>query len=108
METLNIIMVLVAVFSAGLTIGILIKNKEVQSLKDEIDWHESKYNTIVDAYSDCLVRQYRIQTSVPDVSRKAEAPAVAKKKAGRPKGSTNKSKKDGGSTTRKYTRKSSK
>ena len=33
---------------------------------------------------------------------------VVKKKAGRPKGSTNKPKQDGKPTTRKYTRKSSK
>ena len=93
----------------GICVGLLINDKRIKRLKEQIDDLEEDYSNLVDKYTECIVEKHRIQFEqylkpIPPVKKDV----VVKKKVGRPKGSTNKTKKDGGSTTRKYTRKSSK
>ena len=94
----------------GICAGFLIKNKQIKNLKDELDYLEHSYSNLVDSYTECIVEKHKLKFEsylkpIPPVKKEE---VVVKKKAGRPKGSTNKSKQDGKPTTRKYTRKSSK
>jgi len=82
----------------GTCIGLLIRNKQIESLKNQIDAADGSYARLLDLYMEKFYEQSLA---------KARA-NVAKKKPGRPKGSKNKPKQDGKPTTRKYTRKSSK
>ena len=94
----------------GICVGLLMKDKQIKRLKEQIDDLEEDYSHLVDKYTESIVERHRIQFEkylnpiLP--ARKQES--VTKKKAGRPKGSTNKPKTNGGPTTRKYTSKSSK
>jgi hypothetical protein len=82
----------------GICIGLLIKDKQIKRLKDQIDAAHRSYDALLDVYMERFYSQSL---------EKARA-NVVKKKVGRPKGSTNKPKTNGKPTTRKYTRKSSK
>lgn len=85
----------------GICIGLLIRSKQIQNLKDEIAAGDNSYMNLLDKYMELFSLNRKLMAA-NDKSK------VAKKSPGRPKGSKNKTKKDGGSTTRKYTRKSSK
>jgi len=112
MEIFNVFDVCVFAFtglSTGMAIGLAVRNKKTKNLQDELDYLENKYNNLVDDYTECVIEKHRLQfekylKAIPPVEKEV----VVKKKAGRPKGSTNKPKSNGRSTTRKYTRKSSK
>jgi pantothenate kinase len=82
----------------GICIGLLIRNKQINDLKYQIDAADGSYTRLLDLYMEKFYAQSLEKARVN----------VAKKKAGRPKGSTNKPKDNGRPTTRKYTRKSSK
>ena len=82
----------------GICVGLLIREKQIKRLKDLIDAGHRSYDTLLDVYME------RFYSQSLDKARAN----VAKKKPGRPKGSTNKPKTNGRPTTRKYTRKSSK
>jgi len=110
METFEACVFILMGLSTGMAIGLAIRNKKTKNLQDELDYLENRYNSLVDDYTECVIEKHKLQFEkylkpIPPVKKEE---VVAKKKAGRPKGSTNKSKQDGGSTTRKYTRKSSK
>jgi hypothetical protein len=77
----------------GICTGLLIRNKQIKNLKDQIDAADNSYARLLELYMD---RFYKQQNT------------PKKRGPGRPKGSTNKPKTNGRSTTRKYTRKSSK
>jgi hypothetical protein len=98
MQTIDVCVLLFIGLVTGLSLGIAIKKKQVSRLKDIIDAGHRSYDTLLDLYMERFYSQ----------SLEKARTEVAKKSPGRPKGSTNKTKKDGGSTTRKYTRKSSK
>lgn len=85
----------------GICTGLLIRSKQIQNLKDEVAAGDNSYMNLLDKYME-LFSSHRNLMSANAKTK------IAKKKPGRPKGSTNKSKQDGGSITRKYTRKSSK
>jgi len=109
METFDVCVFLFTGLTSGMAIGLAIRNRKTKNLQDELDYLENKYSNLVDGYTDCLIEKHKLQFEkylkpIPPVKKDV----VAKKKAGRPKGSTNKPKQDGKSTTRKYTRKSSK
>jgi hypothetical protein len=112
MEIFNVFDVCVFAFTgltAGMTIGLAIRNKKTKNLQDELDYLENRYSGLVDDYAECVIENHKLQFEkylkpIPPVKKDV----VAKKKPGRPKGSTNKPKQDGKPTTRKYTRKSSK
>lgn len=94
----------------GICIGLLIKNKKASNLQNELNYLEDTYSNLVDTYTECLIEKHRLQFEkylkpIPPVKKEE---VVVKKKVGRPKGSTNKTKTNGKPTTRKYTRKSSK
>jgi hypothetical protein len=82
----------------GITAGLAIRNKKIASLKNQIDAADGSYARLLDLYMEKFYEQSLAKARTE----------VAKKKPGRPKGSTNKPKQDGKPTTRKYTRKSSK
>jgi len=82
----------------GITAGLAIRNKKIESLKNQIDAADGSYARLLDLYMEKFYEKSL---------EKARA-NVAKRKPGRPKGSTNKPKQDGKPTTRKYTRKSGK
>lgn len=82
----------------GICIGLLVREKQIRRLKDLIDAGHRSYDTLLDVYMEKFYSQSLEKARV----------TVAKKKPGRPKGSTNKPKENGRPTTRKYTRKSSK
>jgi hypothetical protein len=78
----------------GICTGLLIRNKQIKSLKDEVIAGDSSYARLLEMYMEKL---YANRNTIS-----------VRKGPGRPKGSKNKVKKDGKPTTRKYTRKSSK
>lgn len=98
METFDVCVLLFTGLTTGLSIGIAVRNKRVRRLEQQIDAADASYARLLDLYMEKFYSQSLEKARV----------TVAKKKPGRPKGSTNKTKEDGGSTTRKYTRKSSK
>lgn len=85
----------------GICTGLLIRSKQIQNLKDEVAAGDRSYMDLADSYMELFSSHRKLMTA-------NDKPKVAKKGPGRPKGSTNKPKTNGGSTTRKYTRKSSK
>jgi hypothetical protein len=110
METFDVCVFLFTGLTSGMAIGLAIRNRKTKNLQDELDYLENKYSNLVDGYTDCLIEKHKLQFEkylkpIPPVKKEE---VVVKKKAGRPKGSTNKPKQDGKSTTRKYTSKSSK
>lgn len=82
----------------GICIGLLVREKQIKRLKDLVDASHRSYDTLLDVYMEKFYSQSLEKARV----------TVAKKKPGRPKGSTNKAKDNGRPTTRKYTRKASK
>ena len=78
----------------GICTGLLIRNKQIKSLKDEVIAGDNSYARLLEMYMEKL---YANKNTIS-----------VRKGPGRPKGSKNKVKKDGKPTTRKYTRKSSK
>ena len=110
METFDACVFLFTGLTSGMAIGVAIRDKKIKNLRNELDYLENKYSDLVDDYTECIVEKHRLQfekylNPIPPVKKEE---VVVKKKAGRPKGSTNKPKQDGKPTTRKYTRKSSK
>lgn len=85
----------------GICTGLLIRSKQIQNLKDEIAAGDDSYMSLLDKYMD-ISHSHR---ALLLANARAK---VSKKGPGRPKGSKNKPKDNGKSTTRKYTRKSSK
>ena len=85
----------------GICIGLLIRSKQINNLKDEVISGDNSYMDLLDKYMD-IRHSHRALLLASAKTR------IAKRGPGRPKGSKNKTKQDGGSTTRKYTRKSSK
>jgi hypothetical protein len=110
METFDACVFVFTGLTTGMAIGLAIRNKKTKNLQDELDYLENKYSDLVDDYTECIIEKHRLQFEkylkpIPPVKKEE---VVAKKKVGRPKGSTNKPKTNGKPTTRKYTRKSSK
>lgn len=104
METFDVFDVCVFVFTGlttGMAIGLAIRNKKTKNLQDEIDASDNSYMSLLDKYMDVSSSYRNLMTANARLK-------ITKKKVGRPKGSTNKPKTNGKSTTRKYTRKSSK
>jgi hypothetical protein len=85
----------------GICVGLLIRDKQIKNLKEEVESGDKSYMNLADSYMELFSSHRNLKLA----NAKKE---VAKRGPGRPKGSTNKSKKDGKPTTRKYTRKSSK
>ena len=85
----------------GICTGLLIRSKQIQNLKDEVAASDNSYMNLLDKYMELF-------SSFKKLMAANDKPKVAKKGPGRPKGSKNKTKDNGRSTTRKYTRKSSK
>lgn len=102
MVTLTDVIVLTgAGLVGGICIGLLIKNKQIQNLKDEVAASDNSYMNLLDRYMELF-------SSHKNLMAANAKPKLAKRGPGRPKGSTNKAKENGRPTTRKYTRKSSK
>ena len=110
METFDVCVLLFTGLTTGMTIGLAIRNRKISNLQGELDYLENRYNSLVDDYTECIVEKHRLkfENYLKPITPVKKEEVVVKKKAGRPKGSTNKPKQDGKSTTRKYTRKSSK
>ena len=85
----------------GICTGLLIRNKQINNLKDEVAASDNSYVNLLDKYME-IFSSYRKLTTANN------KPKVAKRGPGRPKGSKNKPKENVKPTTRKYTRKSSK
>jgi hypothetical protein len=98
METFDVCVLLFTGLTTGLSIGIAVRNKKIRRLEDQIDAADNSYARLLDLY---MERFYEKSLEMARAN-------VAKKKVGRPKGSTNKTKTNGRPATRKYTRKSSK
>ena len=110
METFDACVFVFTGLTTGMAIGLALRNKKTKNVQDELDYLENRYSNLVDDYTECVIEKHRLQFEKylkPILPVKKEE-VVVKKKAGRPKGSTNKPKQDGKPTTRKYTRKSSK
>jgi hypothetical protein len=100
-EVIDICVLTGAGLIGGTCIGLLIRNKQIKNLKEEVESGDKSYMNLADSYMELFSSHRNLKLA----NAKKE---VAKRGPGRPKGSTNKSKKDGKPTTRKYTRKSSK
>jgi hypothetical protein len=85
----------------GIATGLAIRNKQIKNLQEEVDAGDNSYMRLLDKYMELFSSHRNL------LSAKAKT-TITKRGPGRPKGSTNKVKKDGKPTTRKYTRKSSK
>ena len=110
METFDACVFVFTGLTTGMAIGLALRNKKTKNLQDELDYLENRYNSLVDDYTECIIEKHRLQFEkylkpIPPVKKEE---VVVKKKVGRPKGSTNKTKTNGRPATRKYTRKSSK
>jgi hypothetical protein len=110
METFDVCVLLFTGLATGFTLGFSVRSRRFRNLESELEWERIKYGKLVDTYTDCIVEIHKLKYEsylkpIPPVKKEG---VVFKKKAGRPKGSTNKPKQDGKPTTRKYTRKSSK
>jgi hypothetical protein len=103
METFDVCVLVFTGLATGLSIGIAIRNKKIRGLQHQIDAADASYARLLDLYMEKFYAQ-----SIEKAREQMPKKQSLKRGPGRPKGSTNKSKKDGGSTTRKYTRKSSK
>jgi hypothetical protein len=103
-EVIDICVLTGAGLVGGICIGLIVNNKKIKSLKEEVESGDRSYMNLAESYME-LFSSHRNLKFATQAKAKTE---IAKKSPGRPKGSTNKTKKDGGSTTRKYTRKSSK
>ena len=100
METFDACVFVFTGLTTGMAIGLAIRNKQIKNLREEVDASDNSYMSLLDRYMEVSSSYRNLMT--------ANARLKITKKAGRPKGSTNKPKENGGSTTRKYTRKSSK
>ena len=100
METFDVCVFVFTGLTSGMAIGLAIGNKKIKNLREEVDASDNSYMSLLDRYMEVSSSYRNLMT--------ANARLKITKKAGRPKGSTNKPKENGGSTTRKYTRKSSK
>ena len=98
METFDACVFVFTGLTTGMTIGLAIRTKQVNRLRDQIDAADNSYARLLELYMGKFYEQ----------SIEKTRPATKKRGPGRPKGSTNKTKQDGKPTTRKYTRKSSK
>lgn len=104
MEIFNVFDVCVigfCTFCVGMLVGLIINSKHIKNLKEEVYAGDESYMRLLDEYMDVSTSYRKLMLA----NAKAE---IAKGKPGRPKGSTNKSKKDGRSTTRNNKSKSSK
>jgi hypothetical protein len=110
METFDVCVFIFTGLTSGMAIGLAIRNKKTSKLQDELDYLENRYNSLVDDYTECIVEKHRLQFEkyLKPIHPVKKEEVVVKKKVGRPKGSTNKTKTNGRPATRKYTRKSSK
>jgi hypothetical protein len=98
METFDVVVLVFTGLITGLSAGLAIRGKQINNLKHQIDAADGSYTRLLDLYMEKFYAQ----------SLEKARTNVVKKKPGRPKGSTNKTKENGRPTTRKYTRKSSK
>jgi hypothetical protein len=113
METFDACVFIFMGLTSGMTIGLAIRNKQISNLKNQIDYLEDDCAVLSDRYTDCIIENHKIQFEkylkpITPVKKEVVTTAPARKQAGRPKGSKNKTKANVKSTTRKYTRKSSK
>jgi len=114
METFDACVFIFMGLTSGMTIGLAIRNKKTSNLQDELDYLENRYSDLADDYTECVIENHKLQFEkylkpiTPVKKEEVVTTAPARKQAGRPKGSKNKTKANVKSTTRKYTRKSSK
>ena len=111
METFDACVFIFTGLTTGMAIGVALRNKKITNLQDELDYLENKYSDLADDYTECIIEKHRLQFEkylkpIPPVKKEVVTTAPARKQAGRPKGSKNKTKANVKSTTRKYTRKS--
>ena len=111
METFDACVFVFTGLTTGMAIGIALRNKKTKNVQDELDYLENKYTDLVDDYTECIIEKHRLRFEkylkpIPPVKKEVVTTAPARKQAGRPKGSKNKTKANVKSTTRKYTRKS--
>ena len=85
----------------GICAGLLIRNKQIQNLREEVEASDNSYMSLLDRYME-------VSSSYRNLMTANAKTKLAKKGPGRPKGSKNKPKANAKPTTRKYTRKSSK
>ena len=111
METFDACVFVFTGLTTGMAIGVALRNKKTKNVQDELDYLENKYSDLADDYTECIIEKHRLQFEkylkpIPPVKKEVVTTAPARKQAGRPKGSKNKTKANVKSTTRKYTRKS--
>jgi hypothetical protein len=102
MEAFDICVLLFTGLVAGIATGLAIRTKQIKNLQEEVYAGDETYMRLLDRYMELFSEHRDLK-----FGNKAKV-ETTKRSPGRPKGSTNKVKKDGRSTTRKYTRKSSK
>ena len=74
----------------GICTGLLINNKKIKELKEEIEAGEKSYMTLLDKYMELFSSHRNLKFAAREKSSK---PVVKKRGPGRPKGSKNKPKK---------------
>lgn len=104
MEIFNVFDVCVigfCTFCVGMLVGLIINSKHIKNLKEEVYAGDESYMSLLDKYIE-------LSSSHRNLMLANAKTKLAKRGPGRPKGSTNKTKKDGRSTTRNNKSKSSK
>ena len=101
METFDACVFVFTGLVTGISVGLAIRNKQINNLREEVDAGDNSYMNLLDKYMEVSSSYRNLMTANARLK-------ITKKKPGRPKGSKNKPKENGKPTTRKYTRKSSK
>lgn len=101
METFDACVFVFTGLVTGISVGLAIRNKQINNLREEVAAGDNSYMNLLDKYME-------VSSSYRDLMTANSRLKITKKKPGRPKGSKNKPKENGKPTTRKYTRKSSK
>jgi len=99
METLDVCAIAFCTYAVGMLVGLLINNKKIKNLQEEVAAVDNSYMDLLDKYMVLFSSHKNLISARSKTIRRGP---------GRPKGSKNKPKQDGKPTTRKYTRKSSK
>ena len=88
METFDVIVIAFTCYCVGMLIGLLINNKKIKNLREEVETVDRSYMNLLDKYMELFSSHRNLKFAAREKSSK---PVVKKRGPGRPKGSKNKS-----------------
>lgn len=88
MDTFDVIVISLMGYCLGMLIGLLINNKKIKNLQEEVAAGDNSYMNLLDRYMELFSSHRNLKFAVKEKSSK---PVAKKRGPGRPKGSKNKS-----------------